>query len=150
MNEICQIYSGNETLLGSFEHYTAASPPWDFLLFIDSAATSWRLFTTHFWFWKHTFTLLCLCFTLLALKTHFEVCYNHLFGKPTVDSVSSCWGVFTFDWNVNHFCLFVAFICHVCFFLNLSVCCIFRFVCCICFVAAVLDAKASLHLPLSI
>ena len=48
---ICQIYSGNGPLLGPFEHYTAASPPLDFLLFIDSAATSWRLFTTHIWYW---------------------------------------------------------------------------------------------------
>ena len=37
---ICQIYSRNGPLLGPFEHYTAASPLWDFLLFIDSAATS--------------------------------------------------------------------------------------------------------------
>ena len=28
-----------------------ARPHWDFLLFIDSVATSWRLFTTHIWYW---------------------------------------------------------------------------------------------------
>ena len=98
---------------------------------------------------KHTFTLLCLFFILLVLKTHFEVCYDHSCGKPTVDSVASCWGVFTFDWNVNNVCLFHLFVMPVCF-LNLSVCCIFRFVCCIYSLAAFLDAKASLHLPMSI
>ena len=150
MNEICQIYSGNETLLGSFEHYTAASPPWDFLLFIDSAATSWRLFTTHFWFWN-TLSHFCVYFsyfwfwkhtlkfvTIIRVENPLLIQWPHAGG---VSHLTEMWIIFV---SLLH--LFVMPVC----FLNLAVCCIFRFVCCIYSLAAFLDAKASLHLPMSI
>ena len=98
-DEICQIYFGNiEALLGPFEHYTLYIPLlrlyWDRLNIIQLQARSGisyclliqppppEDFLQHAFGFENTENII------------FEVCYDPSCGKPTVDSVASCWGVF--------------------------------------------------------